>query len=203
MQITEIFVIQETSRIKITFIFIVNKTLKALCHEKQVSFWEEVIEVKKTFCVDTICHLLWQESIFNTFWVIDDGIMMNFWVWMEFLYQYWAHILIIQNNFSFYESQSQRLLLEIDFFLNAVENHSDNFITWQYDSSFTVLYTVWMALADSPPRSHQHKCVMSHWWQGDCIVPGGQRQCLLPQIQSKVHTGKKERERKWLRFRAF
>lgn len=89
--------------------------------------------------------------------------------------------------FSFYESQSHRLLLKIDFFLNAAEN--------QYDSSFTVLYTVWMALADSPPRSHQHKCVMSHWWQGDYIVLEGQQQCLFPQIQSTVHTGKKEREK--------
>lgn len=56
------------------------------------------------------------------------------------------------------------------------------------------MYTVWMALANSPPRSHQHKCVLSHWWQGDYIVLGGQRQCLFPQIQSKVHTGKEERE---------
>lgn len=115
--------------------------------------------------------------------MVNDELSSLDWVSAPVLSTYTCN----SKQFSFYESQSHRLLLKISFFLNAAEN--------QYDASFTVLYTVWIALADSPPRSHQHKCVMSHWWQGDYIVLGGQRQCLFPQIQSKVHTGKKEREK--------
>lgn len=68
MQIIEILIfdIQETARIKITFIFIVNETQEALCHEKPIEKKGLKAQlVKKRFCVDTICHLHCTESVFG------------------------------------------------------------------------------------------------------------------------------------------
>ncbi len=98
---------------------------------------------------------------------------------------------------SFYESQSQ-----CENWLLSQCSRKSQF--HQITARFIIycLYSVWMPLADSPPRSHLHRCVTSHRWQVDYIVLGGRRQCLFPQIQSTVHTGKRS-ERKRLRFRAF
>lgn len=147
------------------------------------------------FCVDIIYRLHCQESIFNTFWLIDDGIMMYFrWSSLDGSFYTWIeHVYCTQFFFLWVPRPSTDS--ENWFLSQCSRNHSILSYNSTIHHLLDVLCSVWMALPDSPPRSHQHKCVLSHWWQGDYIVLGGQRQCLFPQIQSKVHTGKEEREK--------
>lgn len=87
MQILEILIfdIQETARIEITYIFIVNETQEALCHKKPIEEKGLTAQlVKKRFCIDTICRLHCRESVLGIFQMIDERNILYFSI-MQFL----------------------------------------------------------------------------------------------------------------------